>query len=201
MGQFTELNNISIAELCIYIPSLFVAILLSIRYGFGRNAGWLFLIIFSLVRIVGAVFNPASIKNPSSIALIIGANTLQTISLSPLLMVMLALLNRVLESTRHARHTCITPRHIRLVQLLVLLSLILSIIGGVKTGSLINNAISNGGPIMFTASTESKVGTGIMIVCYVLLAIATAFTASQISAVSSEEKRLLWLTQFRYRLF
>jgi hypothetical protein len=55
MSPFTYRNGVgvSIAEIVFYVPSLCIAGLLAFRHGLGRNAGWLFLIIFCLARIIG----------------------------------------------------------------------------------------------------------------------------------------------------
>ncbi len=131
MTQLNELNAIAIAQICFYTPSLAVAVFLASRHGFGRNAGWLYLVIFSVARILGASLGLAASHNdPTNLGLSIGAATLQSIGLAPLVLVMLALVSRVLESIRYARDTFVTPRHLRFVQLVVIVALILGAVGG-----------------------------------------------------------------------
>jgi hypothetical protein len=49
----TYRNGVSIAEIIVYVPSLAIAIFLSVRHGFARSSGWMFLIVFCLARLIG----------------------------------------------------------------------------------------------------------------------------------------------------
>jgi len=190
MTQLTELNKISIAQIVVYTPALAIAILLAIRHGFHRSSGWFYLVIFALARILGGALELATINDPTNISLLVGANTLQSIGLSPLLLVMLGLLSRVLESIRHTRDTFITPRHIRLVQILVIVGLILGIVGGSEMGDIITTAIAEGNPD-YKIPTETVAGVALMIAAFGILVIASAVSAMHMSAAEPGEKRLL----------
>jgi hypothetical protein len=190
MAPLTELNKISIAQVIVYTPALAVAVLLAIRHGFGRSSGWFYLIIFSLVRILGGALQLATINDPSQTGLLVGANTLQSIGISPLILVMLGLLNRVLESIRLARDTIVTPNMVRFVQIVILVGLILGIVGGSELGDVISDAIASGN-LDYKMPTESVAGLALMIAGYVLLVVATAMTATQISSAEQGEKRVL----------
>lgn len=191
MTQLSELNRISIAELVIYLPALGVAIILALRHGFGRNAGWLYLILFSLVRILGAALELASMNDPTNTGLIVGGATLQSIGLSPLLLTMLGLLGRVLQSVNSNTNTILQPRMLRIVQILVLVGLILGIVGGSDTGSNISDAQSKGVPFVYTVPAESLASVGLFIAGFVLLVLATVLLAIQIRHAEAGEKRLL----------
>lgn len=43
-----ERGDISIAIICIYVPIFFLALLLTLRHGFSRQAGWISLLIFTI---------------------------------------------------------------------------------------------------------------------------------------------------------
>ncbi|KAI5928740.1 hypothetical protein F4810DRAFT_645149 [Camillea tinctor] len=192
----TELNNISIAEIVIYTPALLLAIFLAVRHGFGRNAGWLYLIVFSLARLLGAALQLATIADPRNLSLYIGSATLQTIGLSPLILVQLALLARAVESA--GRHSApdgssvrtagpVGPRQLRFVQLVVLVALILGIVGGNDAGSTYaeTGTYSQG-------TSLSRAGIALMIAGYVLLVLATvAVAATQLSRIEAGERRVL----------
>ena len=87
-------SGISVAELVVYFPSLLVAVWIASRHGFGRNAGWFFIIIFSLVRIIGAICQLISISHPST-GVLEAAFICSSVGLSPLLLVLTGLLSRV----------------------------------------------------------------------------------------------------------
>lgn len=181
----TEQNNISIAEICIYTPALFIGIWLAIRHGFGRNAGWLYLIIFSITRILGASLQLATINQPTNISLYMGAATLANIGLSPIILVQYGLLGRALGSIRRTTKTFLDDRQLRLCQLVVIAGLILGAIGGSQAGSDYGNTGE------YHVTTLSKAGIVLMLVGYVLLVLATLTVLVQISFVEQREKRLL----------
>lgn len=190
MAQLTELNKISIAQIVVYIPALVIAILLAIRHGFRRSSGWFYLVIFSLARVLGGALQLATINDPTNIGLLVGASTIQSIGLSPLLLVMFGLLSRVLESIRHTRDTMITPRHIRFVEIIVIVGLILGIVGGTQMGDIITKAMAAGN-MNYKMPTETVAGIALMIAAFGILVIASAMSAMQVSAAEPGEKRLL----------
>ncbi|KAI1404057.1 hypothetical protein F4819DRAFT_449283 [Hypoxylon fuscum] len=181
----TERNNISIAQIVIYVPSLFVAIWLAIRHGFGRNAGWFYLIVFSLARVIGSALQLATISDPKNISLYIGSIILQSIALSPLILVQIALIGRAVKTIQGSAVSFVTENRLRLVQLLTLVGMILGAVGGSNSSS----SLSETGK--YTASSLSQAGIGLTIAAYVLLVIATAVVAQQISQVQPGEKRLV----------
>lgn len=89
----TYRHGISILQLIIYFPSLFLSIFLVIRHGLRTNSGFLFLTTFALARIVGACCDLATINN-SSVSLYIAAAICSSIGLSPLMLACTGLLSR-----------------------------------------------------------------------------------------------------------
>ena len=81
------------AELVVYIPALFTAAYISHRHGFGRNAGWIFLVVFSLIRIVGSCFQIEVASKPTK-NLLIATSIINSIGLSLLLLATLGLISR-----------------------------------------------------------------------------------------------------------
>jgi hypothetical protein len=181
----SEHNNISIAQIVLFSPALIIGILLCLRHGFGRASGWLLLVIFSLARLIGASLQLATIADPNNISLYFGALTLQNIGISPLCAMLLAMINRVLSGVQQARGTIINPRVLRLAQLVVLLGLILSAVGGSNSGT----DYSNTG--VYTVSSLTQAGLGLTIAGYALLVVTTAVVGLHASEVEDGEKRLL----------
>lgn len=93
-------EGIAIAEICVYIPILILTIMIVIRHGFSRQLGWIYLAIFSVVRIAGAIFEIKKSNDPTNKTDIEWAGILQSVGLSPLLMATLGLLKRVYESSK-----------------------------------------------------------------------------------------------------
>src|SRR5450432_960696 len=127
-----SLNGISIAELIFYVPGLLVAVFLTLRLGFRRSFGWIFLIVFTLVRIIGACLELAAKNDPDSISLQTGYTILLTIGLSPLLLTGLGLLGRCIASINLHMETGVKEYHLRALEATLTLGLILGIVGGVK---------------------------------------------------------------------
>ncbi|EPE03296.1 hypothetical protein F503_02034 [Ophiostoma piceae UAMH 11346] len=188
----TIYNKISIIDLVFFLPALAIAGLLTYRHGFRRSSGWIYLVLLSLMRILGSSMQLATIKQPDNINIIIGAQTLQNIGLSPLILVILGLITRVQQAIpEQSRPRLPNSRTLRLIQLTVIVGLILIIVGGINMGNDIGNALSNGEAISYTVPSESKAGIALMIVGYVLIVVSAGFIALSISSVPSGEKRLI----------
>ena len=88
-------EGIAIAEICVYIPTFLLTLIIVFRHGFSRSAGWIYLAIFCAVRLAGAGFKIASTNNPTNATDIEWAAILQSVGLSPLLLASLGLLKKV----------------------------------------------------------------------------------------------------------
>ncbi|KAI2840035.1 hypothetical protein CBS12448_10649 [Aspergillus niger] len=88
-------QGVAIAELIVYIPISLVTLFVVLRHGFHRQLGWIYLFIFSGVRIAGAVMEILSETHPDNTTDLEWAIILQSVGLSPLLLSSLGLLKRV----------------------------------------------------------------------------------------------------------
>jgi hypothetical protein len=95
--MITTPEAISIAELCVYVPVFFLTILIVIRHGFARQSGWIYLAIFCLIRIIGAVFKIESATHPFSRTDAEWGIIFSSVGLSPLLLASFGLLKRVTD--------------------------------------------------------------------------------------------------------
>ncbi|TLD32760.1 hypothetical protein PspLS_00516 [Pyricularia sp. CBS 133598] len=197
MIPLTELNRISIAEIIVYTPALVIAIILASRHGFKKASGWLYLILFALIRIIGAALDLASTQQPGYSSLASSTNALNNAGVSPLILVSVGLLMRVLVGLEKRLNTILQPRTLlRLIQLVVMIGLILSIVGGIQFGNELSDATSKQ-PVDVAAlrslsnPTESLAGTALMIVGFVALVLATALLSLQLRSVERGERRLI----------
>lgn len=85
---------LDIIEFIFYVPALTISIFVSTRNGFGRQLGWVFLCVLSIIRLVGAATGIASIHKPSE-ELFEATFITNSAGLSPLLLAMLGMLKRV----------------------------------------------------------------------------------------------------------
>jgi len=176
-------DGVSIAFIVLYTPILPIAFYLAFRLGFSRSSGWIFLVVFALARIIGFAFQLATISNPSNIQLYEGYAILINIGLSPLMLATLGLLSHVLPSINHNTNTVVKPNHLRLVQIIVSVALILGIIGGTKAFDISTGA--------YTPQSESKASVVLFIAAFVAIVLATGIMFSTVSRVGRGEKRIL----------
>jgi hypothetical protein len=87
-------GGLSIAVLIFYALGLLPAVFLCIRHGFGRHAGWLYLLTLPIVRIVGASCEIAAEQSPS-VGLYTAAAVCNGIGVVPLLLAIMGILNRM----------------------------------------------------------------------------------------------------------
>ncbi|OOF98658.1 hypothetical protein ASPCADRAFT_512885 [Aspergillus carbonarius ITEM 5010] len=109
-------KHVAIAELVIYIPTALVTLLVVLRHGFHKQLGWIYLFIFSGIRIAGAVLEIISEKHPDNASDVEWAIILQSVGLSPLLLSSLGLLKRVFDEICQHGPSSPGSRHNMLLQ-------------------------------------------------------------------------------------
>ncbi|KAM0436071.1 hypothetical protein ACHAPT_002963 [Fusarium lateritium] len=181
-----DYDNIAIAEIVIYVFIFIGALVLCKNHGFGRNAGWLYLVILSLARLIGSSLLLATVNDPSNTSLYIGWLTLNGIGLGPLILILLGLQSRCFDSMNRNDHVIVKPIYQRLIQMLMLVAIILIAVGGSNS-----NYTLNAGAPKIQYSTESKVGIILMIVVLVLLVLQTLLAFRNQGYISQGEHRLL----------
>ncbi|PBP17019.1 hypothetical protein BUE80_DR012180 [Diplocarpon rosae] len=137
--SFSEQNVLSVVIIAFYSPAFFLSIFFCSRHGFSPNTGFLFLIVFSLIRLAGAAVELATIHYSASPQ---AAGVLQTVALvlsftgvSPLLLSTLGLLYRVRFGMVKIYPTTIKPLHLVLLRLPVVAGLVLCDEGAIDVGS------------------------------------------------------------------
>ena len=93
--MLTTRESISVAELVVYLPAFMVALFVAHRQGFSRQLGFLYLVIFTVIRIAGAVVEILSQRNLTNTEYAEWAGILGSVGLSPLLLATSGLLKRV----------------------------------------------------------------------------------------------------------
>lgn len=94
MAHVTLSDGLAIWQLVYYVVTLICSIFVSFRHGLARSSGWIFLTIFSIIRVVGCSAQIATITATSDTAETI-ATILGFLGLSPLLLATLGILSRV----------------------------------------------------------------------------------------------------------
>ncbi|KAL2009787.1 hypothetical protein VTN00DRAFT_5594 [Thermoascus crustaceus] len=173
---------LDIIELIFYVPALIISIFVSARHGFGRQLGWIFLCILSIIRLVGAVTGIASIRNPSE-GLFEATFITNSAGLSPLLLAMLGMLKRVHDGMPIGKG--FSPRLFNSIHLPTMAALVLAIIGGTKSFN----------PDIDTQNTGRmliKVAVVLFLVVLIVLAMIALVTFSKIGHVVHGERKLVF---------
>ncbi|KAL7935682.1 hypothetical protein V8C35DRAFT_333566 [Trichoderma chlorosporum] len=157
-GNFDAYDGIASAEIAIYCIFLGGAIYLSFKQGFSRSAGWRFLIILSLARLIGDTMRLLTLSQPTNKTLYIGWLILLSVGLGPLILTLHGLLGRLIDSMSGQGFTIIKSFHRRLLELLMGGGMVLVIIGGTKSSF----TLDHGSPVTHYSSL-SYIGTGIIV--------------------------------------
>ncbi|RDH39642.1 hypothetical protein BDQ94DRAFT_7323 [Aspergillus welwitschiae] len=174
-------HGLSILELIVYLPSLFISLFMGFRHGFQRNAGWILLIIFSLARVVGSCCYLATIAHPETIDLYIAWGVCTSIGLAPLISTCVGLLSRVNDSIHRKTGRGLLPAFFRLIGLLTLAGMVLCIVGSSMSSSL--QGITN--------SIEAKVGDVLYVIAWACLCVLLLVVGSKYASIEDGEHRLL----------
>ncbi|KAI0334289.1 hypothetical protein GY45DRAFT_1318778 [Cubamyces sp. BRFM 1775] len=183
MVNFDARGYIAIAEIVLYVPIFFIAIPIALRNGFTRKAGWIFLVLLSIIRIVGGVTHILSEQNPSNITLQIIFNIMESSGLSPLLVATVGFLGTVGQYSLDGHP--IMGRGLRLMGVLGTVALVLAIIGGVNSGNAKSQSDLN------TGTKLRKIGSALFGVLYVAVAFVTAFCWQNKANILKYRRKLL----------
>lgn len=95
MAHITFADGVAIAMLVFYLVSLPLSLFVAMRHGLAKASGWIFLTIFSVIRIIGCSAQLATISQGSNGTAATIAEITLAIGLSGLLLASLGLLSRL----------------------------------------------------------------------------------------------------------
>ncbi|KAM3554819.1 hypothetical protein MY1884_005943 [Beauveria asiatica] len=185
---FDTYDGLAVAQILLYAPFLGGAIMLCLRHGLAKSAGWRYLAVLALVRLVGSAVRLASLSSPANQSLYIAWLVLGGLGLGPLILTLLGLLSRTFASMRRNGHGIVPPLAHRAIQTLMLVAVILLLVGGFSS----TLTVSAGGsaPEISYAAT-SRAGTAIVIAVYVLLCAETLLAFVNQGYVAQGEHRIV----------
>lgn len=91
----TTREDIGIAQIAFYIPALLLAAFIAFKHGLHRQLGWLYLILFSIIRVASGIMTIQAQRHPTDENDVTWASILGSIGLSPLLLASAGLAKRV----------------------------------------------------------------------------------------------------------
>ncbi|KPM42693.1 hypothetical protein AK830_g3893 [Neonectria ditissima] len=181
MGHTTLADGIAIWQLVYYIAALGGSVWVSARHGFSKSTGWIFLVIFSIIRIVGCSAQIATVTVDSDTPWTIAAIT-GFLGLSPLLLASLGIVSRVCYSIIKTPWNlefsfCV----VKTVQVPAAVALILCIVGGVSADT----------PAEIGDQSTTQAGVILFLIVLVLIVLLTVGAAVGRNTTGRGEGRLL----------
>jgi len=177
--MFTKSEVLDIIELIYFVPALPLTVYIAYKHGFSREAGWFLLIILSLVRVLGASTGIAATISPST-GLIETSYVMSGIGSTLLVAALTGIVNRINDGTGRSP---LSPRQMKLLQLISLAAVVLSIVGGTDIASSSSNTQASG-------HTFSKVATILILVQFLATAGIAALVFVSFRYVNAGDKRL-----------
>ncbi|KAF7984793.1 hypothetical protein HWV62_11792 [Athelia sp. TMB] len=182
-GSLDDFGRIAIAVAILYIPVLITAVFLVCRHGFKRDAGWIFLVIFSTIRIVGGgTMVAAELIRPINKTVYEVALIMESMGLQPLLMTTLGFL-RTIGAGSFGEN----PRTTQLWRLLGILSTValgLTIYGGTNSTSTDPSTLSE-------SNKYRHIGSLLFLALYLLLLGIHAMAWAKSSTLMRNRRTLL----------
>lgn len=179
--MLTETGIVSIISIAIYVPCLFLAAFLLTRHGFTRSGGWIFVVLFTLIRVVGSALE-LSIDGDKNIQpnteqanLNLASQILQSVGLVPLLSALMAFLGRIDDVCSLYIH--VTPqvqRALHTTQIPLYVGLILAIVGSVNSEEDLTK------DHVYNVSSLTQAGQIIILLCWVTVAAVDAFLIARV---------------------
>jgi hypothetical protein len=182
-------SGLSVGEICIYSPAVLVGIYLAARPGFGRNWGWFYLVLFCLARIIGPAMQLSTLHGPPKVSLYEGYAILNNVAISPLQLLILGTLSRLLSSIHKTHNLFLKVWMLYVIYMAIVLGLILGIVGGIDAGNSFEQ-VNASGQHVFHPGPLNKAGSIILIACYVAIVAVTALITIFKSHIEPGENRL-----------
>ncbi|EIW86368.1 hypothetical protein CONPUDRAFT_140954 [Coniophora puteana RWD-64-598 SS2] len=182
MSKLNTQGILALITAVAYLPFLFISFYISKKHGFGRNAGWVLLLIFSIIRVVGgALLVAAEEITPPNINLYIAGYACEASGVSPLLMCTLGLLQTVTQGPDGRSKNA---RVFRLIHLVGLAALVLTIIG-------ISDATSSSSDSQSHANLFRRIGVLVFGLMFIILAAIALFLWCQVGSLMKHRRTLL----------
>ncbi|KAI1809730.1 hypothetical protein GGS20DRAFT_260414 [Poronia punctata] len=94
MHEISFRDATGIVQLVFFVPYLICGLALCVRHGWLRSGGWLIVVIFSILRIIGAIFQLLTISQPTR-TIYAGALVTESIGIAPLIGISLGMIGRL----------------------------------------------------------------------------------------------------------
>lgn len=184
----SDQDRIAIAEIAVYAFYLFGGVHLCLKHGISRTAGFRFLVLLALARLIGSSLLLATLRDATHVSLYVGWAITNGVGLGPLILMLLGLLSRAFESINASSSPApiLPPRVGRLVQLAMLVAMVLVIVGGTQS-----DYSKDGVSIVVNYNNISKAGMGLMIAVVVAMLAQLGLAVVHRNKMEAGERRIL----------
>jgi hypothetical protein len=196
-------NCLSIGEIAVYVPAFLCAVFLLIRHGYHRSGGWIYIGIFSVLRIAGGALQLLTINNPTSKTIFVAYVVILNVGLSPLLASTAGLIRRVVSEIHPPP---VRPRLLRIIQFVILGGLVAAVIGGIRSGkdyaktnqfttetlTKVSFALAEEEKYIMSSNRNSQIAIILFIASFIALCLVTLITIPAIGPSQSPDKRLFY---------
>lgn len=173
---------LSAVELAFYAPAFLISVAICIKQGFSRNAGWFYMVLISVFRLIGAsCVLYMETQHDYSAGLQETAAITSAVGTAPLLLALLGFLQRINGSMTSEG---LTAKVFRPIHLVSLVALILAIVGGVQSSQGNSGDYSTGRSLM-------KAGSVLFLLVWLALAAIAILTYTRRSYPPGSESKLL----------
>lgn len=179
-------DHIAIAEIVVYSFYLIGGIYLCVKHGISRTAGFRFLVILALARLIGSSMLLATLSDATNKRLYIGFAVTNGVGLGPLILMLIGLLSRTFDWINRDGFNVLPPHIPRLVQLLMLVAMVLVISGGTRS-----DYTTHGSSIIVHYNAISKAGMGLMVVVVIAVVGQLGLAVVHKDRIPAGETRLL----------
>jgi len=185
--MLSSYSKLSIAIIVYYGLALPLAIYVCIKQGFGRHAGWLYLLSMAIVRIVGAALRIAADQHPS-VGLYVAASVFSSIGLVPLILCLMGLVKRVNDG-KDLGSIRIPAKAFQFTHIITLVGLILAIVAGSESTSTQPSTLNN-------VRSERKAGAILLLVSALINSALVLFLISRVQHIIPGDRVIIWCAFF-----
>ncbi|KAK3110106.1 hypothetical protein LTR53_015952 [Teratosphaeriaceae sp. CCFEE 6253] len=175
-------GDLAAVELAFFGPAFLVGVYILFRHGFTRQMGWLYVVVLSILRIIGTSATlDMQVSGTASASLLETAAITSAVGTAPLLLALMGFLERINQGMEHRGLSLMLFRPLHLISLG---ALIIAIIGGTNEMHADTGDMQTGRSLMEAASL-------LFLAIFLALAGVTLFTVTNSRWVVANERTLL----------
>lgn len=176
---------VDIVEIIYFAPALLLSVYVCTKHGFKREAGWLLLVILSIIRIVGASCGIAATHDRAQ-GLIVTSLIMSSVGSATLVAAFTGITNRIAEGSRGSP---LSPRQRKLIQIIGLVAIVLGIMGGIKVTDTDPSSREQG-------QTYMKAAVMLILLQFLISVAILSYSAIHLREILDDDRKLFFCASF-----